>query len=100
MDPMRRLSDAEVRMVEDALLDMSDAEVDAVRLNASLEWDARLVAAGEVAERKARARDADHAAFHGLERVRSVKVEARRGHRGQYVCPDCYYAPMGRSWPG
>lgn len=57
-------------------------------------FDAASELAFEIARRNTARRDAAHEAFH---EVRMVRVEARRGYRGQTVCANCY---RGREWDG
>lgn len=58
-------------------------------------YDRLLEEAGRQAEAKKRAEEAEHAAFHGRDRLNYGRVERRRGYRGHYVCLDCYY---GKEW--
>jgi len=76
---------------------LTDEQLDIIWRNRAEDPDLRGEAALEVGRRKGEARDAAHAAFHGRERVKMVKVEARRGYKGEWVCGDCYYR---KAWDG
>jgi hypothetical protein len=51
--------------------------------------------ASDAAAVAAKARDAEHAAFHGRQTLRYARYGGRSGMRNDRVCQDCRY---GRAW--
>lgn len=67
----------------------ADGSIDHAKVQEALD------AASAECARQATERDARHAAFHGRPRVRSIRVGARPGYRGEVRCGDCYH---GTPW--
>jgi hypothetical protein len=79
-----------------ALVDMTDDDLAAAMADVSRSVDDRITFASALGDRRARARDAAHAAFHGHP-LKYGRVGRRRGYLGDTVCLDCYY---GKEWNG
>jgi hypothetical protein len=81
-----------------AYTDMTDEQLRAHVDDRDSDFDSRSEAAYEIANRARVKAEAEHAAFHGRDRLNYGRVGRRRGYLGETVCLDCYRAPRGKAW--